>query len=198
MYHTGEVPNDWWTTNVINLPERSEEPNLQLPTDPSCKLTEHIITSSIMRHTNTYNILYQLQHRFCSMRSCKIQLLTFVADIANTTQKGAQTDILIMDFSKAFDKVSQTKLVQRFHYYSIQDKTNKIIESFIANRKQTVVLEDGRSDEANVISGIHQGFILGSCPFLFYINDIPKSIPSRVRLFADDAVMYLTIRSTTE
>ena len=95
-----------------------------------------------MRHANTHNILYQLQYGFHSMRSRETQLLEFVADITNVTQKGAQTDILIMDFSKAFDKVGHIKLVQKLHYYGIQGKTNRWIESFLAKRKQTVVLDD--------------------------------------------------------
>ncbi len=52
-----------------------------------------------MRHTNTYNMLYQLQHVLRSMRFCETQLLEFVADIANTTQKGAHTDILFKNFA---------------------------------------------------------------------------------------------------
>jgi hypothetical protein len=36
------------------------------------------------------------------------------------------------------------------------------------------------------------------CPwrlFLFYINDMPEGITSKVRLFADDTIAYLTISS---
>ncbi len=53
------------------------------------------------------------------MQFCERQLLQFFADIANTTQMGAQTDILIMDFSKDFDKVSHANLVQKLYYYGI-------------------------------------------------------------------------------
>ncbi len=52
------------------------------------------------------------------MRSCEAQLLVFVADIANTTQKGAQTDIFIMELSKALSKVSHAKLFWKVHYYA--------------------------------------------------------------------------------
>ncbi len=89
---------------------------------------------------NTYSKLYHL-HQFHSMGSCETQLLEFVADIASTTQKGAQTDNLIMYFSKAFDKVGHARLVRKLHHYGIWGKTNKWIESFLANRKQTGVLE---------------------------------------------------------
>ena len=36
------------------------------------------------------------------------------------------------------------------------------------------------------------------CLFLAYINDLPDSVKSKVRLFADDTIMYLTVKSTTD
>ena len=47
----------------------------------------------------------------------------------------------------------------------------------------------------DVISGVPQGTVLGSLLFLLYINDITGSIQSNSRLFADDCIVYCTIRS---
>ena len=82
----------------------------------SSKLMEHIIASSIMRHADNHNILYPLQHGFRNRRSCETQLLGFVNDLINTMHAGSQTDILVMDFSKAFDKVSHPRLVTKLKY----------------------------------------------------------------------------------
>ena len=67
---------------------------------------EHIVTSYIMLHASRHNLLYKLQHGFREKWSCKAQLIEFQADVLQNMKDGSQTDILIMDFSKAFDKIS--------------------------------------------------------------------------------------------
>ena len=103
-----------------------------------------------------------------------------------------------MDFSKAFDKVSHSLLTHKLDHYGIKGKTNRWIQNFLAERKQVVVVEGEKSDYINVESGVPQGSVLEPSLFLFYINDMPEGIRSRVRLFADDTIMYLTITSETD
>ena len=40
--------------------------------------------------------------------------------------------------------------------------------------------------------------MLGPCLFLAYINDLPDSLKSKARLFADDTIVYLTINSQSD
>ena len=200
-YETGEIPEDWKKANVTPVYKKGakHDPNNYRPislTCISCKLMEHILASSIMQHARTHNILYSLQHGFRDKRSCETQLLGFVNDLVNSMHSGAQTDILIMDFSKAFDKVSHRLLVRKLQQYGICGKTNLWINNFLNGRTQSVVLEGESSDSSDVLSGVPQGSVLGPCLFLFYINDMPDTLTSNVRLFADDTVVYLTI--TTE
>ena len=49
-----------------------------------------------------------------------------------------------------------------------------------------------------MLSGVPQGSVLGPCLFLMYINDMPDSIKSNIRLFADDTIMYLTITNHSD
>ena len=58
-----------------------------------------------------------------------------------------------------------------------------------------MVLDGERSYSAPVVSGVPQGSVLGPSLFLFYINDIPCGLTSKVRLFADDTVVYLAVTS---
>ena len=95
-----------------------------------CKTLEHIIVSNINKHLAFESILADCQHGFRSQRSCETQLVQFYHDLVsnldaalNSDQK--QTDVIIMDFAKAFDKVPHRRLLYKFEYYGIRESTHK-------------------------------------------------------------------------
>ena len=104
-------------------------------------------------------------------------------------------DILILDFSKAFDKVSHSLLLDKLEHYGIRGNINRWIASFLYNHTQAVVVDGESSTHIDVESGVPQGSVVGPSLFLLYINDMPEGIKSTVRLFADDTIAYLTISS---
>jgi len=71
------------------------------------------VCSAILNHADRHNILYPLQHGLHPQRSCQTQLLEIVNDIATNMQQGLQIDLCMLDFSKAFDKVGHSRLVEK-------------------------------------------------------------------------------------
>ena len=98
-----------------------------------------------------------------------------------------------MDFAKAFDKVCHSLLIHKLHHYGIRGKTKSWIKSWLANRTQSVVIDDEHSKSVSVESGVPQSSFVGPGIFLYYINGLPEDLNSIVRLFADDTVAYLVI-----
>ena len=62
---------------------------------------EHIVASSMAKHFTELDILFDLEHGFREKRSCKMQLIMFVDELAKNMQMGKQTDLILLDFSKA-------------------------------------------------------------------------------------------------
>ena len=63
-----------------------------------------------------------------------------------------QTDFIIMDFAKAFDKVLHRRLLHKLDYYGIRGSTHKWISSWLSGRSQQVVLDGQASDQVPVLS----------------------------------------------
>ena len=69
------------------------------------------------------------------------------------------------------------------------------IYDFLWDRKQCVVIDQNRSPEIAVTSGVPQGSVLGPTLLLVYINDLPKQVSCEVSLFADVTLIYQSVNS---
>jgi hypothetical protein len=197
---TGEVPQDWTTANVTAIYKKGDRstPSNYRPvslTCVPCKLMEHIIYSHIMAHLNDHSILSDNQHGFRKNRSPDTQLIITTEKLSRALDQGIQSDVIILDFSKAFDKVPFKKLLLKLDHYGIRGNTNRWISSWIEHRSQTVVIDGEKSEPADVTSGVPQGSVLGPLMFLIYIDDISKNVDSELRLFADDSLLFRTVKS---
>ena len=190
----GQVPDDWKHTNVTPLHKKGNrnDPANYRPISLTCvcsKLLEHIVrhivVSNFMRHLEANHILNPNQHGFRKGLSCETQLVEFSHALLTNVHIGHQTDIIILDFAKTFNKVNHNKLIHKLKAHKVDMLTVEWIEALLSHRSQVVFL-DGTSDSVPVTSGVPQGSVLGPALFLLYINDLPDTIDSQVRLFADD------------
>ena len=200
---TGQVPDDWRRANVVPIFKKGDrtKPSNYRPvslTAIACKILEHVIVSNMMDHLDKHNILTDYQHGFRQKRSCESQLFITVHDLASALNTSSQIDLAVLDFSKAFDKVPHQRLTRKLEYYGIRGNVNNWIGSFLNNRQQQVVVDGETSSQAPVTSGVPQGSVLGPALFLVYINDITDNINSKIRLFADDCLIYREVKSVED
>ena len=120
-----------------------------------------------------------------------------IDNLAHNIDNRIQTDAILLDFQKAFDKVLHHRLLYKPKYYGISPQALNWVHSFLTNRTQQVLLEGYMSSSINVTSGVPQGSVLGPLLFLIYINDLPDYIQnnSTVKLFADDTIIYHPINN---
>ena len=109
--------------------------------------------------------------------------------------EGSQTDVIILDFFKAFDTVPHEELLSKLESFGITGPIHHWLSTFLTNRFMQVVVGGESSSKVTVDSGVPQGTVLGPLLVLCHINDLPLSLSSQVRLFADDCLLYRKITS---
>ena len=145
----------------------------------------------MLKHRAKNNIIIIEQHGFRNKLST--QLINATTDWANTLNNKGQTDIIFLDFSKAFGKISHKFILFKLHYYGIRNHALSWIGNFIFNRIQTTVVNGVHSSYVEVTSGVPQGSVQGPMLFLVYINDINSAITPQLKLFSDDSVLHRNI-----
>ena len=192
---TDRVPSNWKKANIVPLfrkGDKHQASNYQPVslTSVSCKVLEHTVHSNVINHFLHHDILCDSQHGFRARRSYETQLITTLQSIASQLRSGKdQVNFILLDFSKAFDKIPHRRLLHKRDFYGVRDDTLHWIQSFLSYRKQQALL-GSMSTETDVLSGVPHGTVLGPLLFLAFINGLPESTSSDTRLFADDALIY--------
>ena len=92
--------------------------------------------------------------------------------------------------SKAFDKVWNEGILLKLKNYGVKGRLLNILNNYLHNRKQRVVLNGIESNWKEIAVGVSQGSALGPLLFLVYINDLSDGTNAIVRLFADDTSLF--------
>ena len=169
---TGVVPQDWRDANITPIFKKGSRflASNYRPVSLTCicsKLMEHIIVSHVMQHLESTGSLSDRQHGFRSKRSCETQLVDFVQQLTKHIDQGGQVDAVIMDFSKAFDKVSHIRLLHKLDKMGIRGKPLNWVKQFLTDRRQRVVVDGETSDTVPVTSGVPQGSVRSWSYFIF-------------------------------
>ena len=100
---------------------------------------------------------------------------------------------VFLGISKAFDRVWHEGLIYQIKYMGVKGDLLALIESFLFERQQRVVLNGQESEWLAIKTGVPQGSGLGPLFFLIYINDSSDNLESNVELFTDDTSMFSVV-----
>ena len=204
-FETGLIPDSLKSQVVIPVFKKGSKlhPKNYRPialTSNIIKNFERVIRTQLVHYLESNNLITKNQHGFRKGFSCTSELLIHYDDIlSNMIYDDADTDLIYLDFAKAFDKVDHDLLLKKLKLYGIEGKLHNWLSNFLTGRRQSVIVDSFRSYTTTVCSGVPQGTVLGPILFLLFINDIELCLnDSRIRCFADDSRLSKAIKSSAD
>ena len=158
------------------------------------KVFERIIKKQVVAFMNRQGHLNNTQHGFRSGRSCLSVLLDVFDELMHILSNDTIVDIIYLDFATVFDKVDRGVLLHKLKDLGITGKLGIWFFQFLTNRTHYVRIPGGISKDSPVLSGVHQGTVLGPLLLLIMISDVNKgTTSSKLVSFADDTRVYSNI-----
>ena len=161
---------------------------------------ERVFIDQVQIFLQDNNLITHAQYGFQSGSLIVSQLIECHTEWVTSQNNGETTDVIYLDYTKAFDSVIHSKLLHKLYAYDIRDDLLKWFENFLRSRIQAVKINGVLSDFLPVTSAVIQGSVCGSQLFKLYINDLPKVIPPAIKvyLFADDTKLTKIIRTIAD
>ena len=152
------------------------------------KIFEKAIYHNLLNYIERENLLNINQSGFRANDSCINQLISITHEIYRAFNCNPSLEVrgIFLDLSKAFDKVWHQGLLFKLESFGIRGKLLNLLEDYLSNRFQRVLLNRQESSWFPVKAGVPQWSILGPLLFLIYINGLPDGLNSIAKLFADD------------
>ena len=135
---TGEVPEDWRLANMTPIYKKGCR-------EVSGKIMEQIVLREITRHVQGNRGIRPSQHGFTKGRSCLTNLISFYDLVTHLVDEGKAVDVVYLDFSKAFDTVSHSILLQKLADRGLDRYILGWVRSGLEGRAQRVVVNGVKS-----------------------------------------------------
>jgi hypothetical protein len=197
----GYFPKRWKKANIVPTHKKKQKNLIQnyrpISLLPLCgKIFEKIIYDNLYPYIFNNNFISDKQSGYRRNDSTVKQLISITHEIYKTFDANKELRAVFLDISRAFDRVWHEGLLFKLRRIGIEGEALKIIESFLSDREQRVVLNGQFSEWAPVEAGVPQGSILGPLLFLVYINDLVEVVHCDIRIFADDTFIFRIVDAT--
>ena len=125
-------------------------------------------------------------------------MLGLYHDLQHSLDNRAESRVISLDFSSAFDLVNHKALLYKLKLMGLGGSIFNIFEEFLTDRKQRVSVDGCFSGSQPVVSGVPQGSVLGPLLFILFTADMWNGLENKVVAYADDTSLYAEIKSPAE
>lgn len=154
---------------------------------------EKIIHCRMVNFFDKFGVIPNAQHGFRKHRSTETALLSIKQNIIKNIEMNIYTLALFIDFSKAFDCLRHSILLEKLERYGIRGICSSLFKSYLSDRFQTVCANGHMSSFLMNRFGVPQESVLGPHSFNVYINDIVNIYTkAQFIIYADDSTVMLS------
>ena len=167
IYNSGVIPTDLKESIFITLPKKSK-----------AKSCAEYRTISLMSHISKLllkvigkkidNEVSRLQSRFRSGSSTREGIFNLRTVCEQAIDLGKDVYICFIDYTKAFDRVKHSKIIECLSGIGIDDKDLQIITKMYWEQTAVVKNEHGITGQFQVKKGVRQGCALSPSLFNLY------------------------------
>ena len=166
------------------------------------KILEKVVHRQMIRFLQDHaelRILPDEQFAYRRGHSCEDALTLAVNRWMMSVDKGEYCGVVLVDMSKAFDRVRHELLLNELQAIGISGVALQWFSSYLQGRRQQVKIGNNRGDETHCTRGVPQGSVLGPLLFSLYVRHVPGVLRhAESQQYADDIAFYIHCQSTGE
>lgn len=177
----------------VSLPRSSKDTRPIANLSELSKLFEKVIHVQIATYLDENQLRDPLQSGYRKHYSTQTALLKLCHDVRLSADKRKVTILVLFDFSKAFDIVHHSILLNKLSEIGFSESALKFMYAYLTNRSQCVVdsVSNQRSKSVKINMGVPQRSVIGPLLFTLFVNDISSRLThSKHIIFADDLQIY--------